>query len=105
MKTKLLKIIYTYGIENQQRKYEEEVFELQQAIINYRNAEIMKKHVRENDLDINLDEFKRDIEKEMADNCVLLMQFANYFDLDITNIRKDIDYKLDRQIDRIEAEK
>ena len=88
MKNKLLKIINHYGIENQLRKFNEENFELIEAII-------------------NTDKFStyiNNIEEEIADNLVLLSQFILYFDIDLDEIEKIFNKKVNRQIERIKNE-
>lgn len=85
MKEKLLKIIQHYGLNHQQRKLEEEVYELQEAIIKGDD----KEHIAE----------------ELADVCVLLMQITNYLKIDVPSIDKIMEMKIDRQIGRIENEK
>lgn len=92
MKTKLLEIINHYGIDNQQRKLEEEIFELQQAITRYDTDEWDISKMREH------------IEEEVADVCVLLMQFCNYYKLNVGNIGQIINKKIDRQLERIKNE-
>lgn len=72
-------------MNHQQRKLEEEVYELQEAIIKGDD----KEHIAE----------------ELADVCVLLMQITNYFKLDVPSIDKIMEMKIDRQIERIENEK
>ena len=98
MKTKLLKIINHYGIDNQQRKLAEEVFELQKVID---IAEASRLVGISNDIS---QLSKENLEEEIADVCVLLMQFANYYKLDVGNIGKVIDEKIDRTIGRIKNE-
>lgn len=85
MKEKLLKIIQHYGLNHQQRKLEEEVYELQEAIIKGDD----KEHITE----------------ELADVCVLLMQITNYFKIDVPSIDKIMEMKIDRQIERMKNEK
>ena len=85
MKEKLLKIINNYGLNHQQRKLEEEVYELQEAIIKGDD----KEHIAE----------------ELADVCVLLMQITNYLKIDVPSIDKIMEMKIDRQIERIKNEK
>jgi NTP pyrophosphatase (non-canonical NTP hydrolase) len=92
MKSKLLEIINHYGIDNQQRKLQEEVFELQQAITIYDTDEW------------DISEMREHIEEEVADVCVLLMQFCNYYKLNVGNIGQIIDKKIDRQLERIKNE-
>ena len=85
MKEKLLKIIQHYGLNHQQRKLEEEVYELQEAIIKGDD----KDHIAE----------------ELADVCVLLMQITNYLKIDVPSIDKIMEMKIDRQIERMKNEK
>ena len=85
MKEKLLRIINNYGLNHQQRKLEEEVYELQEAIIKGDD----KEHIAE----------------ELADVCVLLMQITNYFKIDVPSIDKIMEMKIDRQIERMKNEK
>lgn len=89
MKTKLLTIINHYGINNQQRKLQEEVFELQEAITKYEYSDFG---------------YIQDIEEEIADVCVLLMQICNYYKLSVRSITKVMEMKLDRQLERIKNE-
>lgn len=88
MKTKLLAIINHYGLEHQQRKLAEEVFELQQAISLERYGEGDKDH----------------IEEEMADVCNVLMEISNYYKLNTVKMRKIMESKQDRQLERIKNE-
>ena len=88
MKDKLLQIINHYGIEHQQRKLEEEIFELQQAITLFETSTT-----------------KYNIEEELADTMVLLQQIGYYYDLDDLEINKIMQFKIDRQLERIENER
>lgn len=72
-------------MNHQQRKLEEEVYELQEAIIKGDD----KEHIAE----------------ELADVCVLLMQITNYLKIDVPSIDKIMGMKIDRQIERIKNEK
>ena len=90
----LLKIIKHYGINNQQRKLEEEVFELQEAITAY-----------ENDYEgLNMGNDTNHIAEEIADVAVLLNQFIDYYDLDSEKIQEIANYKIRRQLERIKNE-
>ena len=94
MKEELLKIIKHYGINNQQRKLEEEVFELQEAITAY-----------ENDYEgLNMGNDTNHIAEEIADVAVLLNQFIDYYDLDSEIIQGIANYKIRRQLERIKNE-
>lgn len=94
MEEELLKIIKHYGINNQQRKLEEEVFELQEAITAY-----------ENDYEgLNMGNDTNHIAEEIADVAVLLNQFIDYYDLDSEKIQEIANYKIKRQLERIKNE-
>ena len=87
MKDKLLKIINTYGVLPQLKYFQSEVFEFNEAVIQYENTDtINKKHIAE----------------EFADIMVMLEQFKAYYDLDNKEIMDIMEYKINRQIDRIE---
>lgn len=85
---RLLKIIKHYGIEHQQRKFNEEVFELQEAITTYEMTEIDMEHIAE----------------EIADCEVLLGQFKVYYDIPNCTITRFKEFKIDRQLKRMEDE-
>lgn len=89
MKDKLLKIINHYGVNHQLRKFQEEVFELNEAIINYESTHHIKKdHIIE----------------ELADCCVMLFQFVEYYKIDYDDINKIAEQKVNRQLKRMENE-
>lgn len=96
MKSKLLKIIKHYGIDNQLRKFNEENFELIEAIIKM----IYPKFTGY----MYIDELKQNIKEEIADNLVLLSQFILYYDINLDEIEEIFKYKVDRQIKRMEKE-
>lgn len=78
------KIIEHYGINNQLKKLSEEVYELQESILEQHNTE----HVLE----------------EYADVEVILEQIKQYFKLDDDKIELIKDYKVARQLYRIRKE-
>ena len=78
------KIIEHYGINNQLKKLSEEVYELQESILEQHNTE----HVLE----------------EYADVEVILEQIKQYFKLDDEKIELIKDYKVARQLYRIRKE-
>lgn len=84
MKEKLLRIIRHYGLRNQLRKLNEEVFELIEAIRDTRFY-LSKNH----------------IEEEFADVMVLLSQIKHFYNLDSEKIKEIMDYKINRQLERI----
>lgn len=89
MDKKLLKIIEHYGINAQQRKLQEEVFELQEAITLY---EYDRGYVGS-------------IIEELADVFVLLNQIGTYYKIEEEEIIKVFNEKVDRTLKRIEQEK
>ena len=100
-KNKLLKIINHYGVNNQQRKLAEEVFELQEAIINYE----LKASV---EYEIPLTEItgsKEHIAEEIADCMVLLSQFKEYYGISEKELQEVTKCKIERQLERISKER
>lgn len=61
MESDYLKIINHFGVNNQQRKLQEEVFELQEAITKYENGSGSKEAIEEEIVDVLLilKQFKR----------------------------------------------
>ena len=106
MEEKLLKIINHYGVNHQQRKLQEEVFEFQEAIVKYELAK--EDNELQDDLDEprkwNLSHFKKYILEEIADVMVMLCQFKEHYGIDGNEIMKIMNEKIDRQIGRIENE-
>ena len=91
MNTKLLQIISYFGVNNQQRKIQEELFELQESIT-LAEWTYPKEMAKEK------------MEEEMADVVVMLMQFANFYKLNVVNIRHNAEWKIERKIERINVE-
>ena len=92
-KEKYLKIIKHYDVIPQLKYFQSEVFELNEAIITQEldesgyNYEI--KHIAE----------------EIADCLVMIRQFKEYYGISNNEIKNIMDYKVDRQIERIRNEK
>ena len=98
MKNNLLKIINTYGISNQLKKLSEEIFELQESVIDAeynRYVGVIRKPG---------EKAIEHIEEEFADCCVVLEQFKAYYDLNNDRIIEIMKQKINRQLDRIEKE-
>ena len=86
-----LDIIEHYGPKHQQRKLAEENFELQEVL-----TEVRLEESRE------LCEIHRQmLTDEITDNLVMLVEFIKYYNLDIEELEKRFEYKLDRQSWRI----
>lgn len=98
MKDKLLKIINTYGVLPQLKYLQSEVFEFNEAIIQFENGNWL------GELDFENAEIKakQHIIEEFADVMVMLEQFKAYYELDNQEIMNIMEYKINRQIDRIE---
>lgn len=88
MKNKLLKIINNYGVMNQLKYMQTEMFEFVEAVINYNNLSNEKN--------------KEHIEEEYSDLMVMLEQFHAYYNLDDMHISEVMHQKIDRQLKRIE---
>lgn len=99
-KEDLSKIINNYGVNSQLRKFNEEVFELNEAIIkkeeDYQFSETTVKMDKE-----NIDH----IAEEIADCYVMLEQFRLYYGISEEDIESTMNQKIKRQLDRIEKEK
>lgn len=98
MKEDLLKIINNYGISNQLKKLSEEIFELQEAIIDAeynRYVGVIRKPG---------EKAIEHIEEEFADCCVVLEQLKAYYDLDNDKIIEIMKKKINRQLERIKNE-
>ncbi len=109
MEEKLLKIINHYGVNNQQRKLQEEVFELQEAIYDYENTyyepytdSIEERSVSEEE---QKEPLREHIAEELADVMVLLEQFKLYYDISSEEITNIFWSKVNRQLDRMKEEK
>ena len=95
----LWKIIEHYGINNQQRKLEEEVFELQEAIMELQHYE---EYACDFDYQTTLKEQKEHITEELADVMVILEQFKKYYNIPDDEIEKIKEFKVKRQLERID---
>ena len=91
MKENLMKIINNYGIMEQLKYIHSEYFELDEAIINYE----WTKYVNDN---------KKHIVEELADVMVMLKQFQYYYGINDEEIEEIINYKIERQLNRIKEE-
>lgn len=98
MRNNLLQIIQHYKINNQQRKFVEECYELMEAIT-------QREYQTKDKKPYELVEFeKAHIIEEIADIEVMLDQFKAYYDISQEEINKVKDYKIKRQLERIEKE-
>ena len=78
----------------QLKYFQSEVFELNEAILEYEHdeytyyPEVDKSH-------------KKHITEELADVMVMLEQFRLYYDIPIEDVKEVMEYKVDRQLERI----
>jgi NTP pyrophosphatase (non-canonical NTP hydrolase) len=106
MNEKLLKNINHYGVNHQQRKLQEEVFELQEAITRYEFAKKDNKAELEfsGEEKWDLEHFKKHIIEELADVQMMINQFKLYYEILDKAVTNVMIYKTDRQMERIENE-
>jgi NTP pyrophosphatase (non-canonical NTP hydrolase) len=104
MREDLLDIINYYGVNHQQKKLNEEVYELNEAIMIMQ----MKKWDLESGspevVEPVLNDLRLHIAEEMADVCVMLHQFKEYYDIKPFEIYNVMEQKIKRQLDRISKE-
>ena len=101
MKDKLLEIINHYGLDKQLKYIHSEYFELDEAIWDYQNSGWDFDYEGTEELE---KEYKHHIAEELADIQVMLKQFQYYFDIEDEDIKETMNYKIDRQLQRIEEE-
>lgn len=93
MKNKLLQIINHYGIDKQLKYIHSEYFELDEIIISYEESG--------NSLS---DYYEEHITEEIADVMVMLKQIQYHYGIEDKQVEDVMNYKIDRQLDRIEKE-
>lgn len=101
MKEDLLKIIEHYGIMPQLKYFQSEVFELNEAIF---ILEHYLEFANDQDYQTTLKQQVNHIAEEVADVLVMLGQFMQYYNIDKDKIEAIMEYKIDRQLRRIEDE-
>lgn len=98
MNKKTLKIINHYGVMHQLKYFQSEVFELNEAIINAENNRLIGICREPSELAIKY------IAEEIADVEVMLLQFKEYYHIETIDILKLMDYKINRQLERLKHE-
>jgi len=99
VKNRLLKIVNHYGIRKQLKYFQSEIFELDEAIIDYENYEELVDIEKNTKKDL-----KSHIVEEIADVTVMLKQFQYYYDISDEEIENIMNFKIERQLERIEKE-
>ena len=95
MKETALKIINHYGVKHQQRKFQEEVFELNEAIIIREQEESPSSYT---------DELEEHIAEEIADVMFMLKQFQEYYEITDEDIENVMIFKGKKKKKRMEEE-
>lgn len=99
MEKELLEIIEHFGINNQQRKLQEEVFELNESITQ-KEYPALAKNKKPNELE----RFEKErITEEIADIEVILLQIKELYHIDGNEILETMKNKIKRTLDRIES--
>lgn len=103
MKEDLKKIIDTYGIRNQLRKFNEETYELIEAINDYER----QKEACENMgcSKVHADKKLEHIAEEIGDVRVMLYQLQYHYGIEEEDIWDVIKFKTKRQLERIKNSK
>lgn len=99
MKEDLLKIIEHYGIIPQLKYFQSEVFELNEAIF---ILEHYLEFANDQDYQTTLKQQINHIAEEIADVLVMLEQFRLYYSISTHELKDIMDYKIERQLERIE---
>lgn len=98
MEEDLKKIIEYYGVRSQIRKFNEESYELEEAILDYENQ------INNNRSSKVMKELKEHLIEELADVEVMLGQFIEHYNIDRTDIDKVKQKKIERQLKRMELD-
>ena len=98
----LLKIINHYGVNNQLKHFQSEVWELNEAIFQY---EEQKRVCMEFCSRLHCDKEREHIAEEIADVMVMLEQFKAYYGISSEEITEIFWSKVARQLKRMKEEK
>ncbi len=115
MNKKLRKIINHYGLDKQLKYFQSEVFELNEAIMNYKKDSLgdlvgdVCRTVMNCFSSIFNNSQKKDprrehVIEEIADVMVMLKQIQLYYNIPTNEIREVMQFKVQRQIERIASE-
>lgn len=99
MEEKLLKIISFYGVIPQLKYFQSEVFELNEAILEYEHFYL---HTGKAMTYYNMS--TEHIAEEIADVMVMLEQFKFYYGIEDMDVKEIMIKKIDRQLERIKGE-
>lgn len=99
MKEKLKQIINHYGVIPQLKYFQSEVFELNEAILEYEHFYL---HTGKAMTYYNMS--TEHIAEEIADVMVMLEQFKFYYGIEDMDVKEIMIKKIDRQLERIKGE-
>lgn len=97
MKENLINLCKFYGVRHQIKRAQSEIFELNEAILNYENA---KDSIYTQDFD----KLRRHVAEEYADTLNMLSQIIYSYDISDEEIRQIQEQKIARQLQRVEDE-
>ena len=97
MNKKFLEIIKHWGVRKQLKHFNSEVFELNEAILDYENDKTNNEELIQND--------REHIVEEISDCLLMLKQFIELYEIEEKEIMQVIDFKLDRTLKKVEEEK
>lgn len=97
MKEDILKVITYYGVLPQLKYFQSEVYELNEAIIQYEN-------IPNGIYGYIKDKYKVHIAEEIADVTFMLKQFQLYYEILDIEIKEIMGFKINRQLERISKE-
>ena len=100
MKKDLLKIIEHFGIRNQLKKFNEENYELIEAIMDMQYSGWEMDYPGYNKAK---KEYTNHIIEEIADVCVILRQFMEIYNISQDEISERMANKINRTLERIES--
>lgn len=97
MNKKFLEIITHWGVRKQLKHFNSEVFELNEAILDYENEKTNNEELIQND--------REHIVEEIANCLLMLKQFIEFYGIEEKEIMQVIDFKLDRTLKKVGEEK
>ena len=91
-------IINHFGVRNQMKKCNEEMFEFLEAVDNYEDGmlEIENPHAYIGEGELRI--LREHVVEEMGDVLLLLTQFIALYEIDKVELDNTMDYKLDRTL-------
>jgi NTP pyrophosphatase (non-canonical NTP hydrolase) len=108
MKSRLKSIFYYFGIDNQLKQLNSEMYELTEAIIEEKSRGSFEKSLSSFKRAMsntfktpNTDKYREHIIEEIADVFVVLEQFRHHYEITNEELEKMIRYKVDRTSNRI----